>query len=454
MIKVLLIDDEPDILKDCGEIIQQFGYKCIIANDSDIGIELLKKERPDIVITDQKMKKGTGFHVLEAVNEVDPYVPVIIFTGYGRIELAVEAMKKGAYDYLQKPVMPELLEVLLHKSYEFSKLRRENFLLKSQINQDISLENVIANSILMKDLIKRMLKVAKSDTNVMIIGESGTGKELIARSIHQHSHRKEGSFIPIDCVSLPATLLESELFGFEKGAFTDAVKSKPGMFELANSGTLFLDEITEMEISLQAKLLRVLQERQLRRIGGRELLDIDVRIISATNRNPEEAIESGKIREDLYYRLNVVPIYIPPLRQRKEDIPLLIQHFFKKYNPFARIEVEEISKEAMQVLIHYNWPGNVRELENIIQRIISLADSPKIDVDALPQELVMASNEFDYEEIDIDMEYKTAKEKYLAQFEKKYVKKLLEKYNGNIRQAAKMAGISRQTLYRIMGSNQ
>lgn len=453
MKKVLLIDDEPDILRDCGEIIQHFGYSCITAKDSDQGIALLKQEYPDVVLTDQKMKDGTGFDVLDAVKEFNPNVPVIIFTGYGRIELAVEAMKKGAFDYLQKPVMPEMLEILLHKASEYSELCKENLMLKSQINQDMTLDNVIGKSPLVKDMIKRVLKVAKSDANVMIIGESGTGKELIARSIHKHSKRINGSFIPIDCVALPATLLESELFGFEKGAFTDAIKSKPGMFELANNGTLFLDEITELEISLQAKLLRVLQERQLRRIGGTELLDIDVRVISATNRNPDEAIKEGKIREDLYYRLNVVPIHVPPLRRRKDDIPQLIHHFFTKYNPFARIDVKEISKDAIKTLMNYNWPGNIRELENVIQQIISLADSPIIGLSELPQHLVMASNELNQEDIDIELEYKTAKEKYLEQFEKKYIKKLLEKYQGNIRQAAKMAGMSRQTLYRIMDSH-
>jgi transcriptional regulator with PAS, ATPase and Fis domain len=332
---------------------------------------------------------------------------------------------------------------------EFRRLKKENFMLRSVHPEENQLIDVVGKSMAMQHVAKKVIKVAKSNVNVMIVGESGTGKELIARNIHYFSSRNDKPFIPVDCVSLPESLLESELFGFEKGAFTGAIKSRPGVFELAHGGTLFLDEITELDVQLQTKLLRVLQERHLRRIGGNKLIDVDVRIISATNRNPEKAVEENKLREDLYYRLNVVPVNLPSLRERKEDIPLLVKHFIKKYSGFSPIEFTEITKNTMRCLQNYAWPGNIRELENIIQRIISLAEEPVINLKYLPDEIVqMETASLDF--IDPDVSYKESKKQSMQIFEKRYLEKLLDKYQGNLSLAANKAGMSRQTLYNLI----
>ncbi len=449
MDKVLLVDDEKEILRDRSRIIESLGFQCLVAKNGKEAIDVIKRENPEVVLTDQKMPKQDGFDVLKATMEIDPDIPVILFTGYGTIESAVHAMKMGAFEYLQKPFSPEMMEVVLKKAIEYRRLKKENIALRTQIEETYQLENIVGESDTMKQIAKRVLKVAKSEANVIIFGESGTGKELVARSIHRYSPRKDKPFIPLDCVALPNTLLESELFGFEKGAFTGAIRLKPGVFELAEKGTLFLDEISELDPHLQAKLLRVLQERQFRRIGGEELIKVDVRIISATNRNPERAVEEKRLREDLYYRLNVVPIYLPPLRDRREDIPHLVHHFIKKYNPFCSIDVRGISNEAMHCIKEYLWPGNVRELENVVHRAMSLTDRNTIGLHDLPDDVQESKAELTDEMLH-NLKYREAKEKCLDQFGKRYVSKLLEKYQGNISKVARAAGISRKTLYRML----
>ena len=310
------------------------------------------------------------------------------------------------------------------------------------------LPNIIGESAAIKDIAEQVIKVAGVDVNVLISGSSGTGKELIARSIHSLSPRNNASFIPIDCVALPATLLESELFGFEKGAFTGAVQSKLGLFELAHKGTIFLDEITELEQSLQAKLLRVLQERQFRRIGGKQTIDVDVRVISATNRNPEEAVKDRWLRNDLYYRLNVVPLRIPPLCERKEDIRCLIRHFIKKYSPFSRTDVQGVSEEVVQCLMDYPWPGNVRELENVMQRMISMADHETIQLSDVPLEYIEHKESAPVDLIG-DLPYKEARDQCLSAFKKDYFQRLIETHNGNVSQISRVSGLSRAMIYRI-----
>ncbi len=312
-----------------------------------------------------------------------------------------------------------------------------------------TLPDIIGRSQAMRDIADRIMKVAKNDVNVMISGESGTGKELIARSIHYHSTRKNAPFIPIDCVALPATLLESELFGFEKGAFTGAAQTKPGLFELADKGTLFLDEITELDSHLQAKLLRVLQERQFRRIGGKEFIHVDVRIISATNRNPETAVQEKWLRQDLYFRLNVVPIFIPPLRERKNDIEPLALHFIEKYTPFSHIDIHSISKDAMEKLKTHPWPGNIRELENTIQRMLSLTDHAVLEASDIPTEFknqLPAGNTGGFWQ----RPYKEAKAECIEEFTRTYLNRLLQKQNGNISKVAESSGLSRAMIYRLL----
>lgn len=448
MYKVLLADEEPEILNDRSKLILELGFDCLVAKDGEEAIKIIQKENPDVVLTDLKMPNQGGLEVIKATKEMDSNIPVIVFTGYGTIESAVQAMKLGAFDFIQKPFSPEMMEVVLTKAIEHRKLKDENVALKTQIQEKYQLENIVAKSKVMNDVAKRALKVAKSDANVLIYGESGTGKELIARSIHLHSQRCNGPFIPLDCVALPATLLESEIFGFEEGAFTGAVKSKPGVFELADSGTLFLDEIVELELNLQAKLLRVLQERQFRRIGGKKLINVNVRIIAATNSNPQKAVQEKKLRDDLYFRLNVVPIYIPPLCDRKEDIPLLTYHFIEMFNLQLPNEIESITKTAMQCLKRYNWPGNVRELQNVIEQAMSLTDKEIISLEDIPENI--KENGESFEEFLNDINFKEAKDKYMKKFGKHYFQNLIEKNNGNISKAARMAGISRRTMYRML----
>lgn len=451
MKKILLVDDEMVILEDRSHVIRDLGFECIIAKDGEEAVRLIQDEKPDVVLTDQKLPKKDGFDILKAVMEIEPDLPVVLFTGYGTVESAVAAMKMGAFDYIQKPFSPDVLEVILKRAVEYRQLRKENVDLRSQLNDPHQLRHVIGQSDAIKQVAKRVLKVAKSNANVIIYGESGTGKEMIARSLHYYSNRKDKPFIPLDCVSLPITLLESELFGFERGAFTGAVKSKPGLFELAEEGTLFLDEISELDYQLQAKLLRVLQERQFRRVGGKELIQVNVRLISATNWHPDKAVKAKKLREDLYYRLHVVPIYIPPLRDRKDDIPILTHHFIEKYNPFSAIEVKGITSDTLQCLTNYSWPGNVRELENCIQQAISLTDHDFLQLMDLPEK-VRNSREEVVDESIFNLSYKEAKNKYLEYFNRQYLSKLLKEYNGNISKVARVANISRITLYRMMES--
>ncbi len=450
MYKVLLVDDQKDILKHRKKVIKEFGYDCITAENGEDAINAIKTEKPDIILTDQKMPDKDGFYLLNRVKEIAPYIPVILFTGYGEVASAVKAIKMGAFDYLQKPLSNELLESILQKAVNKVELENENLYLKAQIEQIYHLKNFIGNNKEIQDIIKRVIKVAQSDANVFISGESGTGKELIARNIHLYSKRKDNAFIPLDCVAMPATLIESEIFGYEKGAFTGAVKAKPGVLELAQGGTLFLDEITELDLNLQAKLLRVLQEREFRRLGGTKFIRADFRIVAATNLDPKNAVKTKKLRKDLYYRLNVIPVHIPPLRERKDDIPLLVQHFINHFNPSCPIDVKGISKEAMRCLKKFDWPGNVRELQNVVENTMSMTETDIIQYDILPQYL-HESDEYDFDISTYeDLEFKQAKEKIIDDFSKKYINRMMDKYNNNVSEVARKAAISRWLVYRIL----
>ena len=449
MYKILLVDDEFETLKDRSQIISELGYECKTAIDGAEAIDKVNREPFDVVLTDVKMPKKDGFEVLKRTQSVDPDIPVILFTAFATIESAVKAMKMGAHDYIQKPFSPEMIEVVLSRAIDYRKLRKENILLRSQIKEQNQLKNVIGRSTAITEVVNRAIKVAKTDASVLVYGESGTGKELIARSIHANSYRSNTAFIPLDCVALPATLLESEIFGYEQGAFTGAVRSKPGMMELANKGTLFLDEIAELDVNLQAKLLRVLQEKQFRRIGGQHLIDVDVRIISATSWNPEIAVKQNRLRQDLYYRLNVVPIFMPPLRERREDILLLAKHFIEKLNPSTHKNIKGISKRALQYLRNYDWPGNVRELQNVIENAMSMTENDIIEIEDLNDHIKVTSDHIPMESLR-QMDFKEAKREYLHHFCVQYINNMLEKYDGNISKVARIAGVSRRTIYRIL----
>jgi len=447
--KILIIDDEVEMLDNCRRILKRSGYDCLLLQETENFAQVLKEELPDLILTDLRMPKKDGMDILREAKEVDPDVVVILFTAFATIKSAVEAVKLGGFDYIPKPFSAEELRIAVNRGIKQKRLSDENKYLRSQLKEVYSFDRIIGKSAPLREVLELVKKVSRTEANILIAGDSGTGKELIARSIHTNSDRSHRPFVPVDCASLPENLLESELFGHEKGAFTDAHVTHPGIFEYANGGTLFLDEIGELSITLQSKLLRTLQERQVRRVGGRRLLDVDVRIISATNRSLSNAIAEGKLREDLFYRLNVISIPLPPLRERKDDVPLLANHYLKHYGKSSKNEITGISKKAMALLEKYHWPGNVRELQNVIERAVSLTDCKIIGPEDLPEQirLFRKSDPFVFP---AGSNYKMAKREWTDSFEKKYLYALLKRHNGNISKAAMEAQVNRKTIHRLL----
>lgn len=438
---ILVIDNEKrmcGVLKAALELDQ---HHVEVAYDGDSGIDKFNKGDFDIVITDLKMPGPDGIAVLEAIKKVAPGTEVMLMTAYATAQTAVEAMHKGAYDYLIKPF--EMVEMKLKVKHilDQKEMVRENIDLKNQLKEKYSLDNIIGQSEAMVKVYQMVEKVAPRDATVLIRGESGTGKELIAQAIHQLSRCAKGPFIAVSCAALPETLLESELFGHEKGAFTGAEKQKLGRFELASGGTIFLDEIGDISPATQIKLLRVLQSHEIMRLGGEQIIHIDVRTIAATNRDLEQLIKEAKFREDLYYRLNVFPIFLPPLRDRREDIPDLINHFLKNNNQVEN----KIDPKALRALMNYHWPGNIRELENIIERMIILSGDEKIMVDQLPPQFqggISSTESFAFEIPDDGI--------CIDEVEKELLNKALKKAGGNKSKAAKLLGITRRKLYSMV----
>ncbi len=386
MESVIIVDDEkhyPLILK---EVLKEDGYMSYPASSGLEALDILRQENIDLVLTDVKMPGMDGVELLSRIKEINPHIPVIVMTAHGSVEKAVEAMQKGAYTFIQKPFENEVLLSHISKALSIYKIVQENVMLRDAISSRYSFGNIIGKSKVMQELYETIKKVAPSSASVLIEGESGTGKELVAKSIHYNSTRKNKPLIAVNCSAFAESLLESELFGHEKGAFTGAAGRKKGRFEMADKGTLFLDEIGELSLNLQVKLLRVLQEKSLERVGGTEPVSVDFRLIAATNKNLEKEVENGRFREDLYYRLNVVKASIPPLRERKEDIPLLVSHFIKKYalDNTSSIEVRGITQEAARLLFDQQWRGNVRELENAIERAVILSSDEDITPADLP----------------------------------------------------------------------
>jgi DNA-binding NtrC family response regulator len=396
-----------------------------------------------------------GLTLLRHAHEVDPALPVIMITGFASIESAVAAVKEGAFDYLPKDFSVEQLRVAVERALRHRGVQIENRNLRQQLQQMLGLDNIVGRSPAMAQVFELVKKAARSEANILVLGESGTGKELIARAIHANSPRAAQPFVPVDCASLPEHLLESELFGHEKGAFTGAVRSKPGLVETAHRGTLFLDEIAELPAPLQVKLLRVLQERQIRRVGGTALVDVDVRVVSATNRDLREAIAKGHFREELYYRVNVIAIHLPPLRERAGDVRLLAQTFLKRY---GQGRVTAIEDAAMAALERYGWPGNVRELQNVMERAGALADGNTITVRDLPEHVVHAAPRPAAPGLGAaggppggtDLTLKAAKEQWLQVLEVSYLRDLLARHHDNVSSAAKAAGIDRKTFHRLI----
>lgn len=445
--KILIIDDEEDMLDNCSRILTRNNCKCLTSNNPSEAIAIASIERPVLVLTDLKMPEKDGIEILRELKKLDPSIIVIVFTAYATVPSAVEAIKEGAFDFIPKPFSSDQLCISVERALNHRRLEQENQNLRTQIESTYGFDNIIGESTAIKNVFEIIRKVAKTEANILIYGESGTGKELVARSIHANSNRIAKAFIPVDCVALSENLLESELFGHERGAFTGAHIAKSGLFELADKGTVFFDEIGKINITIQAKLLRVLQEKQFRRVGGSNLINVDFRVISTTNLDLNKAIMEGSFIEDLFWRINVITIETPPLRERKEDIKLLADHFINEFSKKNNKIIKGISDKAMDAFMRYHWPGNIRELQNVIERAISLTDSNYIDLSDLQELVLNGSYSDDYIK---NLPFKSAKRKWLESFEKKYFSEIIKKSNGNISHAAKKAGVDRKTIYRIM----
>ena len=443
--RILLIDDSPDILANLSEYLRNEGYEVETSADGEKALSMIERKFFDIILTDLMMPNLNGMEVLKYVTENSRDSICMILTGYGTIKNAVEAVKLGAFDYLTKPVKMDEILITLKRALEFRDLKRENQNLKNQLKRKYKFENIIGDSEKMHRIFETIEKVADTDSTILILGESGTGKELIAKAIHYNSYRREGPFVPVNCAAIPSELLESELFGHEKGAFTNAIRTRIGRFELANGGTVFLDEIGDMSPNLQSKLLRVLQERQFERIGGVKTVKVDIRIIAATHQDLKVTVQEGKFRQDLYYRLNVIPMQIPPLRERKSDIPLLAHQFLNYFNKSKKRRIQGIDREAMNHLSEYHWPGNVRELENIIERVVILTNNDTITVQDLPEKIQTLSREdhqllFEIPEEGISLDHA------INEFEKKLILQALNKTGWIKNKAAQLLNLNRTTL--------
>jgi len=432
--KILVVDDEAIIRESLKDWLSDAGYSVLTADDGTQALSLIEKETPGIAIIDLVMPGMDGIELLKKAKEILPSIEVIIITAYASIPTAIAAMKQGAYDYMEKPFSPERVELLIKKLIEHKRLVEENMSLHEKLDQRYRFEDIITKSPKMQKVIELIKIVAKSNATVLITGESGTGKELVARAIHSQSYRKDKPFVPVSCAALPESLLESELFGHEKGAFTGAHALRKGKIEFANRGTLFLDEIGEMSANIQVHLLRVLEEKEFTRVGGNELVRVDVRVVSATNRNMKEAVDGGQFREDLYYRLNVVTIDLPPLRDRKEDIPLLASHFLKSFAVENQKDVSGFAPEVIDFLIKYQWPGNVRELENTVERAVILAQDSKVQLTDLLQR-------------NSPLVGPVTSSRTLEELEREHIINILNETGGNYGKAARILGISRSTMY-------
>ncbi len=437
--RVLVVDDEKNMRWVLGQALSGEGYEVTEAADGKEAMDAVNDSAPDIMVLDHRMPAPDGMEVLRRVRSKGLSFPIIMLTAHGNVATAVEAMKAGASEYLTKPFDLEELKLAIEKALEYSGLAAEVERLREELDREYDVEGIVASDVRMTDVLETVRKVAATSATVMIYGESGTGKELIARAIHNLSERASRPFVSVSAGALPETLLESELFGYEKGAFTGAMTPKPGRFEMANGGTLFLDEIGDITPGVQVKLLRVLQERSFERLGGTRSIDVDVRVVAATNQDLQQLIVDGGFREDLFYRLNVVPVTLPPLRQRAGDIPLLVAHFLDKFNAGTK----RIAPDAMEALVKYQWPGNIRELENTIERFVILAHGEEITPADLPAEVrsgaavnvplvagfVLPEDGVDLEEVELDL-----------------VRQALSRSGGNVPKAAKLVGLTAKTL--------
>ncbi len=446
--KILVIDDDAVARELLAEALRKEGYEVEAFADGAEAIERGRKAPVDLVLTDIRMGTMDGLTVLREFKKFSPDTPIVLLTAFGSLEGAIEAMKQGAYDYLAKPFKKEEIKLVVRRSLEHGRLVRENARYRAELRNREEWSQMVGSSPAMLEVYKLVARVSEGRSTVLLEGESGTGKELIAKAIHTNSPRRDKPFVPVNCAALPEALLESEMFGYEKGAHSTATSAKPGLFEIANGGTLFLDEIGDLSAALQVKLLRVMQDQEVRRLGATSSVKVDVRIIAATNRDLAGLVREGKFRDDLYYRLNVVRIVLPSLSERREDIPLLAHHFLRKYTGSAAHPVKGFLPETMALLQRYRWPGNVRELENAIERAVSLSHGPFIMPDDLPEAVRQADS--------VQEEKPTSKDASseealltLDEVEKRHVMRVLKETKGNKVRAAKILGIDRRTLYRM-----
>lgn len=450
--QILVVDDQRSFCQHIMAILENEGYDVSVAHDPFQAIRSLESQSFDVLLTDIKMPEMDGLTLFKHAKKSNPQISGIIMTAYGSIASAVTAIKEGVTDYLQKPFEPEALLMVVEKTLREQRLRREINDLRQEVDRKFSFGNIIGKNHQMQQIYDLIQKVAATDARIFITGETGVGKELVAKAIHYNSHRKNKPFVGINCGALSETLLEAELFGFEKGAFTGAHNKKIGKFEYAAGGTLFLDEIGEISPTMQVKLLRVLQEKSFERVGGNRPINIDVRIISATNQNIASKMESGEFRIELFYRLNVVPIAIPPLRKRQEDIPLLVKHFMALYNKDAKKPIRHISPHALNQLMQHHWPGNVRELENVLERACVTAAGDSIESVIFSQDVHATAASVQPWNINVDIPFKIAQTAVIQEFEKAYIFEALKRFNGNVTQTANETGINSRTLWRKIKS--
>jgi len=446
MRRVLVVDDEENIRLVLRTLLRKHGYEVELADSGEAALALVDSFGPDVILTDVRMPRMGGLDLLATLKAKNVGATVIVMSAYGSIDLALEAIKAGAYDYLSKPFKPDEVVLALRKAEEREALRRENRALKEQIQKSAQFESMLAKSPQMVEVFRTVAKIADFKTTVLVTGESGVGKELVARAIHARASRKSGPFVAINCGAIPENLLESELFGYKKGAFTDATSDKRGLFEEANGGTLFLDEIGELPLNLQVKLLRVLQEETIRRLGDSKDMHVDVRIVAATHRDLAAEVKAGRFREDLFYRINVLHVAIPPLRERREDIPLLIDHFVARNNARLGTQIRGLSAEARKTLLEYGWPGNVRELENTVERAMVLCETDTIQASDLPERIREALDPVQVQLRSGELSIK----KTVSAIERILIRRALQKTKGNRTRAAELLEIShRALLYKI-----
>jgi DNA-binding NtrC family response regulator len=446
-IKILIAEDNDLNRENLTELLSEKGYEVKAVSDGKEAMDVFPYDKYDLVITDLKMPHVDGLHLLKFIKEIHPENVVIMITGYATVDSAINAMKMGAFDYITKPLKKDIVELALERALAHAKLKEENIALRGHLKQKYDFGKLTAYSDSMKIVVEKIKKVAASDSTVAIYGESGTGKELVARALHFNSDRRDYPLVTVNCGAIPKELLESELFGHEKGAFTGAIRNRTGRFELAQGGTIFLDEIGDMSPSLQVKVLRIIQERQFERIGGMKTIDVDIRIITATNQDLEKAVAEKRFREDLFYRINVIPIHLPPLRERKADMPVLITHFLKKFNKSKKKNIEGLTPEVMNCLTKYHWPGNVRELQNLIEMLVVIKEYGKIELKDLPDKITLNSGKTEKVISSIEIpDDGLALNEIIGQFEKDLLHKALLKSRGVKNRAAKLLNLNRTTL--------